>query len=375
MKIRHVFLAFITLIVVYFVWLFVGIFSYRQHEASPVTAYQWEAEGAYHIHSTLSDGTKTPDAVAKVAARSSLDFIVMTDHGNPNREARQYEGWREGVLVLAGSELSTNRGHLVALGYERPERRFSQNADSAAHRIRQLNGFTVIAHPYSKTHWTWGDILAADGLEIINADTMLKRNVTRWLPFLPGALVSPKFFTLKILDFPEQNMRKWDELGLHHRIYAYFSTDAHALYGTLFDFLRIHLLLSEPLSVEFEKARHQVLESLKEGRFYNAIEAAAEADGFRFWAETDEKSILMGGSETVSASLIFHVSAPFPFSTETRLLHNGQTVYRSSEELMDYRSEKPGTYRVEVYLTERTPLSKRMPWIVSNPIFILEKAP
>jgi len=202
---------------------------------------------------------------------------------------------------------------------------------------------------------------------------MLKRNISRWLPFLPSALLSPKYFTLKILDFPEQNMRKWNELALQHQIYAYFSTDAHALYGTLFAFLRIHLLLSEPFAAEFEKAKYQVIAALKEGRFYNAVEAAAEADGFRFWAEIDGKNIPMGRSEAVGEQMLFCVQAPFPFATEAKLLLNGETVCRSSEAKMSFRSEQPGTYRVEVYLTERSPLSNRTPWIVSNPIFIHEK--
>jgi hypothetical protein len=376
MKFRHVVFALLVIAALYLVWLTIGVISYRQYNALPVTADSpWEVEGAYHIHTTLSDGFKSPEAVAKIAARSSLDFIFLTDHGNPNREAPKSEGWREGVLVLAGSELNTNRGHLVALGYKLPDRRFSPNADNAARQIRQLNGFSVIAHPYSKTHWTWGDTLYADGIEIVNADSMLKRNISRWLPFLPSALVSPKYFTLKILDFPEQNIRKWNELSLRHKIYAYFSTDAHALYRTLFAFLRIHVLLDEPLSAEFEKAKQQVSAALKEGRFYNAVEAAAEADGFRFWAEIEGEKIPMGRSEAAGAQMIFNVQSPFPFATETLLLFNGETIYRSSEAKISFRSERPGTYRVEVYLTERSPLSRRTPWIVSNPIFIMEKKP
>jgi hypothetical protein len=114
---------------------------------------------------------------------------------------------------------------------------------------------------------------------------------------------------------------------------------------------------------------------LKEGRFYNAVEAAAEADGFRFWAEIDGEKITMGRSEAAGAPMLFYIQSPFPFATETLLLCNGEAIYRSSEGTMSYRSERPGTYRVEVYLTERSPLSKRTPWIVSNPIFILEKKP
>lgn len=375
MKLKHVLFFLLAVFVLYSVWLVFGVVSYRQYKASPAAGSQWEAEGAYHIHTTLSDGLKSPDKVVKIAARSSLDFIILTDHGSPNREAHKVEGWKEGVLLLAGSELSTSRGHLVALDYDLPESRFFQNADQAAIQIRQLNGFSIIAHPYSKIRWTWGDSLLAEGMEIINADSMLKRNFFRWLPFLPSALVSPKYFTLKILDFPEQNMRKWNELSFHQKIYAYFSTDAHALYRPLFAFLRLHVVLSEPLSEEFGRAKHQVMASLREGHFYNAVEAAAEADGFRFWAEKGTKKIPMGSSENASGQVRFRVLAPFPFSTKIQLLCNGKIVSNSSNGEIDFLSEQPGTYRVEVYLEERSPLAGGTPWIVSNPIFFTERKP
>lgn len=375
MKLRHVFYGILAAAAVYLLWLTAGIVSYRQHEVPDAGSAQWELEGAYHIHTTLSDGFKDPEAVARIAVRSSLDFIILTDHGNPNREGHRVEGWRNGVLVLAGSELSTNRGHLVALGYRLPDGRFSSSAENASRQIRQLGGFTVIAHPYSKTHWTWGDPLSADGMEIFNADSMLKRNVMRWLPYLPAALVSPRFFILKTLAFPEQNIRKWNELSLQNQFCAYFSTDAHTFYGTLFDYLRIHVLLNEPLSAEFEKARQQVLASLKEGRFYNAVEAAAEADGFRFWAEIGGEKVLMGSRKEAGEQMTLHVQTPFPFAAETLLLLDGRVVGRSAEPEMTYPAERAGTYRVEVYLTERSPLSNRTPWIVSNPVFIAEKRP
>ena len=109
MKFRHVVFALLLIVALYLIWLTIGVVSYRQYNAPPVAAdSQWEVEGAYHIHTTLSDGLKSPEAVAKIAARSSLDFIFLTDHGNPNREAPNSEGWRAGVLVLAGSELNTN---------------------------------------------------------------------------------------------------------------------------------------------------------------------------------------------------------------------------------------------------------------------------
>ena len=37
--------------------------------------------GALHVHTRRSDGTGTPDEVAKAAGAAGLDFVVLTDHG------------------------------------------------------------------------------------------------------------------------------------------------------------------------------------------------------------------------------------------------------------------------------------------------------
>ena len=38
--------------------------------------------GAYHVHSSRSDGTGTVDEIAAAAARAGLQFVIITDHGN-----------------------------------------------------------------------------------------------------------------------------------------------------------------------------------------------------------------------------------------------------------------------------------------------------
>ena len=37
------------------------------------------------------------------------------------------------------------------------------------------------------------------------------------------------------------------------------------------------------------------------------------------------------------------------------------------------RAVEPGVYRVEVYLRSRSPLSPRVPWILSNPVYVRKK--
>jgi len=366
---RIIFVVFL----IYSVWLGIGILSYKQHDSTPIQDSFHEVQGVYHIHTTHSDGAKTPDEIAKIASSASIDFIILTDHGNPNFESLSEDGWKEGVLVLAGSELSTSRGHLVALDFDLPNSDFFQDADRAAYQVQRLNGFSIIAHPYSKTLWTWGESLYSSGIEIINADSMLKNRIWRWLPYTPGLILRPQYFLLKILNVPQKNLFKWDALSQNHQIYGYFSTDAHLLYKPLMFFLKLHLLLDGPLSSEFEAAKKQVFDALKKGQFYSAIDAAARAEGFRFWCTAPESTVPMGGSGILENPATLHVHLPQSISKETNIIFNGQSILQSPDDTIEFRVEEPGVYRVEVYLKERSPLNKKIPWILSNPIYLKEK--
>jgi len=72
--------------------------------------------GAYHVHTTRSDGRGTLDEVVRAARESGLRFVVVTDH---EVLAPEEQGYRDGVLVVKGTEISTPFGHVVALGVPR----------------------------------------------------------------------------------------------------------------------------------------------------------------------------------------------------------------------------------------------------------------
>ncbi|MEW5902323.1 MAG: hypothetical protein AB1715_12735, partial [Acidobacteriota bacterium] len=254
----------------------------------------YEIQGVYHVHTTLSDGRKPAEEIAALAARLSLDFLILTDHGSPNRASLDVQGWKENVLVLAGSELSVSRGHLVGLNFAPPSRGFSQNAEHAAQEIASGGGFSVIAHPFSKTRWSWGGPGDYAGLEIIDNDSMVKKNYLAALPYFPALLLDPRLFLLKTLQRPDQSLRKWDEFNRTRPFYGYFSADAHLYYSALLNCFRLHILLEKPLAEVFVEARAQVFGALREGRFYSAVDAARPAAGLLFWAEGEGVKRPMG---------------------------------------------------------------------------------
>jgi hypothetical protein len=359
----------LALLAAYLVWLSIAVLRHPypkpSGERDPL-----EIQGVYHIHSKHSDGMASADGIARSARRAGLDFIVLTDHGNPNFDSLAFQGWKDGVLALAGSELSVHRGHLVALGFRPPTRSFSRRTETAVQEVRVLDGFTVIAHPYSKTRWSWGDPAGYQGLELINGDTMVRSRVLPSLPYLPALLLRPRLLMVKMLDDPSTELQKWDALNRGTRIFGYFSADAHVLHRILFSFVRLHVLLDAPLAGDFEPASAAVLGALRAGRFYNAVTAAAPAAGFRFWGEQDGRVVPMGGSADPARPLTLHVRAPWPYGQKTALIHDGETLLVSEEASLRRDVRAPGVYRVEVALPGRTGLDAHVPWVVSNPIFL-----
>jgi len=364
----------VILVCLYFVWLGAILLFYRARRVAPREISPNEVQGVYHIHTAFSDGYRSLQKIAATASRQHLDFLILADHGNPNQASLASQGWHGDVLVLAGSELSVSRGHLVALDFRPPAGMFAQNAEAAAEQVAAGGGFTVIAHPFSKTRWSWGNSAGYAGIEIINGDSMVKRNLARSIPYLPAFPISPRIFLLKTLMRPQQSLRKWDELGRSRPVYGYFAADAHLAYGALFPCFRLHVLLEGPLAREFDKARAQVFGSLRRGAFYCAIDAAEPASGFDFWAERGGSRYAMGSSvrSEPSSRVEFRAKAAFPFAVEACLFRDGVAILRSEEPEISFPVEGPGVYRIEVYLKGRSPLARDFPWITSNPIYVRE---
>ncbi len=369
--------ALLILFAAYAVWLTVAILRFDPPGvASPADGRPagppYEVVGVYHVHSEFSDGRATPDGIAAVAARRKLDFVILADHGNPNRKSLESQGRKEGVLILAGSELSVSRGHLVALDFAPPERPFAQNAEQAVLEVAARGGFSIVAHPYSKTSWTWGDEAGFSGIEIADSDTMIRRNFLRFLPYIPALAFRPALPMLRALSRPVETLRKWDSLAARQPVFGYMSADAHFFYGAVFGCFGLHALLEEPPALGFEEARAQVFGALRRGRFYGAVDGAAPAGGFEFSAEAGGERFPMGSLVPWNGgpAVKLVVRAPFPFEIATRLLRDGRVIKEGQGTELAFAADRPGVYRAEVYLRIRSPLAEDFPWIVSNPIFL-----
>jgi predicted metal-dependent phosphoesterase TrpH len=86
-----------------------------------------------------------------LAEHSDLDVIAITDHEDASggHRAREYAAKARCRLnVIAGAEITTRHGHLLALGIERAPKSF-RSIEATLEAIHAQGGIAVIPHPMS----------------------------------------------------------------------------------------------------------------------------------------------------------------------------------------------------------------------------------
>ncbi|MBW1763675.1 MAG: hypothetical protein JRJ23_02880, partial [Deltaproteobacteria bacterium] len=137
-------------------------------------------------------------------------------------------------------------------------------------------------------------------------------------------------------------------------------------YDFLLNTINIHVLLKRKILKDFEIAKQDIYEAMKEGRLFIAYDKLHPAQGFKFDFISDDGSDLVMGEEARfgAGNLVIEL----PKNGEIRLFKNGvlENKWQGMEAV--YRVTERGVYRVEVY--RRTLFFGWRPWIFSNPIYL-----
>lgn len=126
----------------------------NQHEFRYDTSGNWY-KGNTHIHTTRSDGGKTPDEVARMYSDAGYDFIFITDHwaashfeGNDSFPLLVFDG-----IELDGKDSTGSLFHIVCLGkFEGLDK--TQDLEESLKTAASQGGMLILAHPY----WTGNTI-------------------------------------------------------------------------------------------------------------------------------------------------------------------------------------------------------------------------
>lgn len=140
-------------------------------------------KGNLHLHTTHSDGAKTPLEAVQAYESAGYDFLAITDH----RKVTILDGYQGRMLLLPGIELDRELPggevvHLLGIGMDQPlSYQAAGTAQGDVEAIRAAGGLCYLAHP----HWSMNQVetvLALSGIagaEIYNAVSVPPYNADR----------------------------------------------------------------------------------------------------------------------------------------------------------------------------------------------------
>lgn len=136
-----------------------------------------ELRAELHCHSIHSDGFGTIEECVKTAKKKGLDIIAITDHDTAENTLIFWKKQPEGILVIPGVEISTDKGHVLGLFVK-------QNIqpgplEIVIDELKKQDAIGILAHPFHKPlanrfrkkkekYWEDSDIFKVDCIEIYN---------------------------------------------------------------------------------------------------------------------------------------------------------------------------------------------------------------
>ena len=342
----------------------------------------YEIIGSSHIHSTYSDGTWDIKRISQTADELSLDFLLFSDHHTLKPKQEGEEGYYGKTLSLIGYETSDADDLNHYLAFQLDDVVPGVHPCEYVGEIARRNGLGFIAHPMEERYlmndfppypWTAWDCDEYNGIEIWN-------QLSEWMEGLkPGNKLYRFLHPLhSTIAPPPELLTKWDELAGERQVIGFAGIDAHSFevkvlgifkvkifhYKVMLKSLRNHLLLREPFPRnDFDKAEKLVFDALRSARLFFSNHRRGDARGFRFRAENEGNTAIMG--ENIDAAQATFI-AESPLQAEITLIGSGKPLKTITGKRLEYRADKPGAYRIEVR-------RKKHAWVFTNHIYLNRK--
>jgi hypothetical protein len=296
----------------------------------------------------------------------------MTDHSNPLTFKEGMTGIHRGILVIQGVEIRQKELSLLGVGMNRSIHHQTMSPQEIVDQLKSEGALVFAAHPAGQSGWE--GLTGLTGMEIYDIFDDATDHKLRYLGYFFDILFSFKHYPdevfLSILDRPEKELSLWDRKTRSIRLVGIAGNDAHQnirLFGHQIDpyerslrFVATHLYVTA-LNEE------AILQSLAQGKAYVSFDILADATGFFFGVQDEEKVWLMG--EEVPYRKGMRIVAHAPLSGKAHLIRNGKVIYETEGREFTFVPEKEGVYRVEWFLHLR---ERWWPWIFSNPIYLGE---
>jgi hypothetical protein len=351
-----------------------------------------EYVGNLHVHTPYSDGEAYHAAIGEAALLAALDFIVFTDHNLWVSGIEGYYGSDQTgyVLLLAGEEVhdrarAPQGNHVLVYAAEQEMASHAHSLADLIGLVQQAGGMSFIAHPDDRSvvwlgepalPWLDRYISGFTGLEVWNymscfKDLIQTRQEAVRTVFRPEeAMIGPSTRTLAL----------WDQLlGMGQVVVGIGGADAHGRslrfgpfshtvfpYDFLFNCVNTHLLTRFPLTGEAQYDRQLLYQALRQGRAFVGYDIPGDTRGFRFTAQGQSTSAVMGEHIRLGHGVTLQALAPA--QAHIKIIRHGEIVAEENNlEHLTHVARMEGAYRAEVW---RTYKGIERAWILSNPIYV-----
>ncbi|MBD3372722.1 MAG: hypothetical protein GF403_08410 [Candidatus Coatesbacteria bacterium] len=364
-----------------------------------------EYSGVIHLHSDYSDGHLGVEEIIRLSLEAGLDYLFLTDHDTLAARRDGWDGWYtlddgrirrlergaeagRRLLLLVGDEVTPDRNHYLALGYEGPEELFKLAPQRVIDRVAAAGGVGVIAHPDHRGNERFGigcyawDDWSVRGFDLVDLWDLM----TDWQDHLRGlasalrAVISPVW----VLKGPKRrSLRRWDErlragpapvVGCndnHGRPYNLLLFTLTLLpYPLALRTIHTHVLCEPLEELDWRRAEAALLEALVAGRSFIAQDYWWDARGLSCWAENPTGGRLDLGGTASFEDGPWTLRLELPAAARVDLVGDGELLLRRRTRCVTFTVVQPGAYRFEVW---RRRFGVPKPWVFTNALRLVPR--
>ena len=152
-----------------------------------------------HAHTTVSDGTKSPEVLVSIYKENGYDFLAITDHSVVAKTGHLSD---DDFLLIPGEEICVGNTvahtlyHIVALGVDKTlpfeDFKYEVNPQEVIDTIKERGGIPILAHPYwsGLNHDDMMKINGYHGVEVYNTSCAFERNTGSSEPHIDGIITA-----------------------------------------------------------------------------------------------------------------------------------------------------------------------------------------
>jgi hypothetical protein len=297
--------------------------------------------------------------VAEIAVAAQIDFVFLGDYAEKNSSDFGIAGFTSNVLFFPGAsyKVGNDRAEIVALNLQHP-------IDESKDLIGQIHDQHALALAANLGGFTSPDQYAlADVAEIYNLDRAFHSHSSLGL-YLRGLFFGSDHFFASLDTLPD-DIAIYDRIaGARVALVAGVGAapnmnvmSAHVgTFEQIFQIYTTHIIATE-------RQADPILDALKHGHAYVSFDFLGYVPNFAFYAQVDDRKVLMGDEITMAPGLKLKVEMPLAADKVVILGNGSEFASGTNVSTFEFEVTGAGVYRVEAYRGGH-------PWIYSNPIYV-----